>query len=92
MQMLRTVALVAIAAVSAVSAQSSTNARFTYERAIDITTPGQQRLDIDVALLSGSQRFTVRPRVAEPDPPPGWIATGGLGDLRLFDASNTEVP
>ena len=92
MRVFRVIVLLAIAGGVSLTAQSSASARFSYERAIEVTASGPQRLDVDVALLAGAQPFTVRPRVALPDSPPAWIATGGLGDLRLFDQSNTEVP
>jgi len=50
-------AIAAIAAASGLMAQSGTG-RFQYERTIEAAND-QQRLDIDVPLLSGSQPFTV---------------------------------
>jgi hypothetical protein len=68
-------------------AQGSTSTRFQFERMADIATPGQQRLDVDVLLLSGSQPFTVSRRGERA------IATQGLNDLRLFAADgSTEIP
>ena len=51
-----------------------------------MTIPGQQRLDVDLALLQGSQPFTVT------SPGERFIASGGLNDLRLFSASGEEIP
>ena len=67
-------------------AQGSANARFQYERIAEVTSGGPQRLDVDVALLTGSQ-----PPIAE-DLGGRSIAKRGLADLRLFDSSNIEVP
>jgi hypothetical protein len=75
-----------VAAVALVAAQGSGNARFRYERSIDISTPGPQRLDLDAAVVAGTQPFGVTPRGLRS------IAVGGLADLRLFSAANVEVP
>ena len=77
-------AIAAIAGASGLIAQSGTG-RFQYERTVEAAN-GQQRLDIDVPLLSGSQPFTVttsRDRT---------IAVGGANDLRLFAADGREIP
>ena len=76
------VAMVACAA--SLEAQSSGTARFSQERNVDASA-GPQRLDIDVALLSGSQPFSVG-AVGE-----RWIAAGGLNDLRLFGGDGREI-
>jgi hypothetical protein len=73
--------------MATVEAQSP---RFQRERAVETATAGPQRLDIDVPLLVGSQPFTVSTS-------PGGrgersIASGGLDDLRFFDAQGVEVP
>jgi hypothetical protein len=74
-----TLGIAAIAAgVVTVAAQGPPAGRFQHERLADVTTGGPQRLDIDVALLTGSQPFTVDQRGDRA------IAIGGLGDLRLF--------
>jgi hypothetical protein len=79
--------LVAVAGLTAtLLAQGSNAARFQRERGADVTAPGPQRLDVDVALLQGSQPFTVM-TAGERD-----IANGGLNDLRLFSATGQEIP
>ena len=70
-------------AAATASAQSP---RFLHERAIETTAEGPQRLEIDLPLLVGSQPFTVVDAVERS------IASGGLNDLRLFNAQNQEVP
>ena len=74
-----------VAGAASLDAQSSGTARFSQERNVDASA-GPQRLDIDVALLSGSQPFTVR-SVGE-----RWIAAGGVNDLRLFGGDGREIP
>ena len=83
---LRALTLLALIGTSHVSAQTTTSARFQHERHIDVVTPGQQRLDIDVPLLAGSQPFSVRTSGER------WIAAAGLNDLRLFGPDGREVP
>jgi hypothetical protein len=68
------------------SAQSPAVPRFRFERPIDVTSAGPQRLDVDVSLLAGGKPFSIARDSGRE------IATGGLGDLRLFNASNQEVP
>jgi hypothetical protein len=77
-----------LAGVSAVNlmAQGSAGARFQYERIAEVIASGSQRLDVDVALLTGSQPFAVE------DLGNRWIARRGLADLRLFNENNVEVP
>jgi len=71
------------------------NAAFRFERPIVVTAGGPHRLAIDVPLLVGGNAFRVFSSV-----PPGTdragrdvvaTATGGLTDLRLYDASGREV-
>lgn len=68
------------------AAQGASGERFQAERISDPVGSGPQRLDVDVALLTGSQPFAVE------DLGSRWIARRGLGDLRLFTESNIEVP
>jgi hypothetical protein len=77
--------LAMLLATVALNAQGSGAARFSQERTLDAAA-GPQRLDIDVALLSGSQPFTVGAAGER------WIAAGGLNDLRLFGADGREIP
>jgi len=70
----------------ALLAQGSAAARFQFQRSLEATAAGAQRLDVDVALLAGAQPFTVTQHGDRS------IAAGGLRDLRLFSAGNTEIP
>lgn len=79
-------AVAMLAGVAGLEAQSSGTARFSHERTVDSASAGPQRLDIDVALLSGSQPFRVH-AVGERS-----IAEGGLNDLRLFGGDGREIP
>ncbi len=82
----RFLTLIAVTATTASLLAQGTAGRFQRERNAEVTTPGQQRLDVDVALLQGSQPFTVI------SPGERFIAAGGLNDLRLFSANGPEVP
>ena len=74
-----------VAAAVSLDAQGTGTARFEHERTMD-AAGGPQRLDIDVALLSGSQPFSVTATGER------WIAEGGANDLRLFGADGQEIP
>jgi hypothetical protein len=78
----------ALASVTAATlmAQGSSGTRFQYERVAEAVANGSQRLDVDEVLLAGSQPFAVEDRGDR------WIARRGLGDLRLFDQNNIEIP
>ena len=78
--------LIAVTATTASLLAQGPAGRFQRERGAEVITPGQQRLDIDVPLLQGSQPFTVM------SPGERFIATGGLNDLRLFSADGSEIP
>ncbi len=82
----RFLTLIAVTATTASLLAQGTAGRFQRERNAEVTTPGQQRLDVDVALLQGSQPFTVI------SPGERFIAAGGLNDLRLFSANGPEIP
>src|SRR3989440_6413291 len=60
------------------------------ERPVAPAAPGPNRLTLDATLLAGAQPF----RVSEVTAAEGRaaVATGGAGDLRLYDAANREVP
>jgi Protein of unknown function (DUF3999) len=76
-------------AAAALVAQQA-NAVFRVERPIVVSGGRVHRLAVDVPLLTQAKAFTVLERRA---PEPGdSAATGGLGDLRLFDPSGREVP
>ena len=79
-------ALLLFAAALAAQAPSP-DAAFRFERPIIVAPGGPHRLAVDVPLLVGGNAFRVvtsRDSVS--------TATGGLSDLRLFDASAMEVP
>jgi hypothetical protein len=82
----RFLTLIAVTAITASLLAQGPAGRFQRERGAEVITPGQQRLDVDVALLEGSQPFTVM------SPGERFIATGGLNDLRLFSANGAEIP
>src|SRR2546423_1955283 len=60
------------------------------ERPVAPAASGPNRLTLDATLLAGAQPF----RVSEVTAAEGRaaVATGGAGDLRLYDAANREVP
>lgn len=60
------------------------------ERIVVPSGAGPNRLPLDATLLAGAQPF----RVSEVAAPDGRIAvaSGGAGDLRLYDRANREVP
>ena len=82
--------LVFVVGASVVSAQDSSAPQFRFERAIT-SSAGRQRLSIDVPLLVGSQPFAKTTQLTDGSEP-RMVAVGGLGDLRLFDASGRDVP
>jgi hypothetical protein len=64
-----------------------------FERAVQPGGPGPNRLAIDDWMVEHGQPFTVQASGTVGDETvPHQIALGGLRDLRLFDASNREVP
>ncbi|PYR21313.1 MAG: hypothetical protein DMF94_08485, partial [Acidobacteria bacterium] len=70
-------------------------AAFRFERPIVVAADGPHRLAIDVPLLAGGNPFRVVSRSGAAADRAGRdvvaTATGGLTDLRLFDASGNEV-
>ena len=68
-------------------------ALFRCERAVLPGGPGPNSLALDAAVLAGGSAFRVS-RIAgqEPVGEVEYVAEGGLEDLRIFDASNREVP
>lgn len=80
------VVCIGIATVSLAAQQPA--GPFRLERSIATTGAGPQRLAVDVPLLAHAQRFkTVRPIERL-----GARASGGLSDVRIFDAAGREVP
>jgi hypothetical protein len=82
-----------LAAVVAVSAQQAvTPPAFQFERPILTGGTGPRRLPIDVPLLIGGAPFRVTSRSMHPKTgAPVFGVSGGLTDLRLYDANGTEV-
>jgi len=67
--------------------------RFQYERTIIPGGQGPNRLRIDSDLLSGgNSQWRYRQEGAGSERTPMVIATEGLGDFRIYDASNREMP
>ena len=87
------VALALVAGAATVTAQqTAAPATFRFERPIVTSGSGPRRLAIDVPLLAAASPFrtTVRSR----DPETGArsvILSGGLRDLRLYDAGGSEI-
>ena len=71
--------------VAAVHAQSVEAPALRFERPVTVVASGPQRLAIDLPLLASGQPFGVAGSRGRP------VATGGLGDLRFYDASGSEV-
>jgi hypothetical protein len=66
---------------------------FRCERAILPGGPGPNRLEIDTALLAAANPFLELSHEATgADQQPMIIGKNGLGDLRIYDSSNREVP
>jgi len=65
---------------------------FRSERPVFPGGRGPNRLAVDVPLLVGAERFRtlIAPEGAGAEGPA--VAVGGLGDLRLYDGANREVP
>ncbi len=87
-------ALVLFAATLA-GQQPAPGPAFRFERPIVVTSGGPHRLAIDVPLLVGGNAFRVFSTFPTTADRAGRdvvaTATGGLSDLRLFDASGKEV-
>ncbi|MEJ2108458.1 MAG: DUF3999 family protein [Acidobacteriota bacterium] len=67
--------------------------RFQYERTIIPGGDGSNRLSIDSVLLSGgNSQWQFHQEGAGSERDPMVIATGGLSDFRIYDASNREIP
>ncbi len=61
---------------------------FRYQRDVLPGSPGSNRLALDAEVLAGGSPFRVSSVAAQAE----YVAEGGLGDLRLYDASGREVP
>ncbi len=74
------------------SVQAQKN-KFLYQRAIVPGGAGPNRLEIDVALLAAASPFREFSRtVVDNQQETAIITKGGLGDLRIYDAANREIP
>jgi hypothetical protein len=68
-------------------------ATFINRRIIVPGGAGPNRLEIDVALLAAAKPFRAFTRtVIDGQPEPLIIAKEGLGDLRIYNAANREIP
>lgn len=87
-------ALVVALAPGPAHAQPPSDTGQRFERPIETAGPGAQKLAVDVPLLTAAQRFAAVRRDDEPTTRRRlWsAATGGLADLRLYDATGAEVP
>jgi len=64
-----------------------------YERTVQPAAPGPNRLALDDWAVKVGQPFSTRQMGPREDwTAPGFISFAGLGDLRLFDSANREVP
>jgi hypothetical protein len=81
-----------LALAAAAAAQGQTPPSFQFERPIR-SAGGPHRLAIDVPLIVGGNPFRVASTMrTAADRDVARTATGGVSDLRLFDASGKEVP
>jgi hypothetical protein len=85
--------LVASLGVFTSAQQPSTPPAFRFERPINASAGGPQRLPIDIPLLVGGKPFVVRANgIDEVTGDTIYAAGSGLADLRLYDSSGREVP
>jgi hypothetical protein len=80
-----------LALAAARSGAQSPAGRFRYERNVVVSGSGPQRLDLDATVLGGGQPFTVERRVTRTGDEVA-VASGGLADLRFYDAAGRETP
>ncbi len=67
--------------------------KFRHERSIVPGAPGPNRLRIDAALLAGANAdWQFARQITGSEQEPMILATGGLKDLRLYDAAGREIP
>jgi hypothetical protein len=67
--------------------------RFLHERTLNPGAAGPNRLLPDAALLAGADaQWQLLRRTTGSEREPMILAAGGLKDLRIYDASNREVP
>jgi uncharacterized protein DUF3999 len=85
-------AIAPLVLAAAAAAQGPTPPSFQFERPIR-SAGGPHRLAIDVPLIVGGNPFRVASTMrTAADRDVARTATGGVSDLRLFDASGKEVP
>jgi len=85
------VATVAALLGAPLGAQQPNPPAFRFERPIQPSAAGPQRLAIDVPLLVGGKPFTVQVQGTDATGDMIYTVGTGLGDLRLFDPSAREV-
>jgi hypothetical protein len=81
-------ALILLAGGTAASAQPASPDTFRHERAVTVSAPGPQRLDLDVTMLAGTQAV----RSVEQAEPRRRVVPQGPPDLRLYTEAGVEVP
>jgi hypothetical protein len=80
-----------LALASARPDAQSAGGPFRYERDVAVTGRGPQRLDLDATVLAGGQPFAVARRTTRAGDQVS-LASGGLADLRFYDAAGRETP
>jgi hypothetical protein len=88
--MMRTVAAAAMLlwGATVAGAQPVPPESFRHERTVTVTTPGPQRLELDAAVLAGSQAVTSRQITL----PMRRLVREGPPDFRLYTPAGVEVP
>jgi hypothetical protein len=81
-------ALLLLAGGAAASAQPASPDTLRHERAVTVTAPGPQRLDLDATVLAG----TAPVRSVEQAEPRRRVVPQGPPDLRLYTEAGVEVP
>ena len=81
-------ALILLAGGTAASAQPASPDTFRHERAVTVSAPGPQRLDLDVTMLAGTQAVSS----VEQAEPRRRVVPQGPPDLRLYTEAGVEVP
>ena len=81
-------ALMLLAAVAAADAQPASPGSFRHERTVTVTASGPQRLDLDAAVLAGTQAVSSRQITM----PMRRLVSQGPADLRLYTEAGVEVP
>ena len=81
-------ALMLLAGAAAAGAQPASSDTFRRERTVTVTAPGPQRLDLDAAVLAGTQAVSTTQITI----PVRRLVQQGPPDLRLYTDAGVEVP